>query len=290
MIKEIQSKKVLTYHSDAFPTNWDLNPYRGCSIGCRYCYAQYTHKYLGLDNFFKDILVKTNVSECLALELHQSKWKREQIKIGGTTDLYQHIEGRYELMPKIYAVVKKYKNPVFIQTKSALILRDFEIIKELSKITEVDIATSITTFDESIRKIIEPGASSAIERIEMLAKFNGICRSTTLGFMPIIPLLTDTDENLETVFRLSKEYGINNIVTSFLFLRGEVKPKFLAIIKTNFPEIYPEFSKLYAHSTVESSYSISINSKIEKLRRKYNLYSIYTSVKKEEQPKQLSIF
>ncbi len=290
MIKEIHSQKVLTYHPDAFPSHWDLNPYRGCTIGCKYCFAQYSHRYLGLDDFFKDILVKTNVAECLSRELNHKKWKHEQIKIGGTTDLYQHLEKRYELLPKIYEVIRKHKNPVFIQTKSTLILRDFEIIKELSKITSVDIATSITTFDESIRKVIEPGASPALERMEMLTQFKGMVRSTLVGFMPIIPLLTDTDENIETTFRLAKEYGIDNVVTSFLFLRGEVKPKFLAIIKLHFPGIYPEFVKLYSGSTVDRTYSLKINLKIKELREKYKIFGAYTAVSTLERTKQLKLF
>ncbi len=280
----------MTYHPDAFPTHWDLNPYRGCSIGCKYCFAQYSHKYLGLDDFFKDILIKTNVSESLGKKLGKKNWNNEQIKIGGITDLYQHLEKRYKLMPKVYEIIKKHKTPVFIQTKSTLILRDFEIIQELSKITSVDIATSITTFDESIRKVIEPGASTTLERIEMLAKFKGISRSTTLGFMPIIPLLSDTDENLETTFSLAKEYGIDNVVTSFLFLRGDVKSKFMALIEQHFPEIYTGFSKLYATSTVDPNYKQNINLKIKKLRDKYQLFSVYKAVETIAHSDQLSLF
>ncbi len=290
MIKEIQSKRVLTYHEDSFPTNWDLNPYRGCTIGCKYCFAQYSHKYLGLNDFFKDILVKTNVSERLEIELKRKNWKRETIKIGGTTDLYQHVEKKYELLPKIYDVIKKYKTPIFIQTKSTLILRDFEIIKELSKITTVDVATSISSFDESIRKVIEPGASSGLERIEMLAKFKGIARNTVLGFMPIIPLLSDSDKNLETTFRLTKEYNIDTIVTSFLFLRGDLKPKFLNIIKSNFPEIYTDFSKLYIHSTIDSAYYNYVNLKMRRLREKLNLFGTYAANSPIAHENQLSLF
>ncbi|MEI7596407.1 MAG: radical SAM protein [Bacteroidota bacterium] len=278
MIKEIKAKKVLTFHADAFPTNWDLNPYRGCSIGCKYCYAQYTHKYLGLKDFHKDIIVKTNVAECLAKELNNKNWNNEQIKIGGTTDLYQHIEMKYRIVPSIFEIIKKHKNPVFIQTKSTLILSDFELIKELSKVTTVDIATSVSTMDETISKIIEPNASASIERIKMLSKFNEICRSTTLGFMPIIPLLTDNDENLEAIFQLAKELGITNIVTSFLFLRGELKQQFFETIKLHYPEIYFDFIQLYKTSNVDSAYAQKINSKINKLRNKYQLFGVYKPI------------
>jgi DNA repair photolyase len=290
MISEVISKKVLTHHDKGFPTNWDVNPYRGCTIGCKYCFAQYSHKYLGLEDFSKDILVKTNVSECLEKELNKKSWKREQIKIGGTTDLYQHSEKKYELLPKIFDVVKKHRTPIFIQTKSILILRDYEIIKELSKITTVDIATSISTFDESIRKVIEPGAASAIERLEMLQTFSKICHSTTVGFMPIIPILSDTDENLDSAFRLTNEFRLDNIVTSFLFMRGDLKPKFLNTIKSHFPEIYSEFSKLYVGSNLDLSYIKTTNLKLEVLRQKYKLYGVFKPVKLSEPSIQLSLF
>ena len=289
MIKEITSKRVLTYHEGAFPTNWDLNPYRGCSIGCKYCYAQYTHKYIGLDDFFKDILVKTNTAEKLDCELHEKKWKHEQIKIGGTTDLYQHIEKKYELLPKIYNVIKKYRNPIFIQTKSNLILRDFEIIKELSKITTVDIATSVSVFDEKNRIIIEPFASKTIERIEMLNQFNGSCRTTILGFIPIIPYLSDTEENLETIFELAKKNNINHVITSALHLRGELKPKFSEIIKQHFPHIYSDFISLYNNSEVKEEYYNKLNTKIIKLRKKYNFNGIYSIAEAKKQNTQLSL-
>ncbi len=90
MIKKITAKKVLTYHQNPFPTNWDVNPYRGCTIECKYCFAHYTHQYLGSENFFKDIYVKTDIAEQLDRELSKKSWQGYQIKIGGTTDIYQH--------------------------------------------------------------------------------------------------------------------------------------------------------------------------------------------------------
>lgn len=156
MIKEVVAKSILTKHEHEFPTLWDANPYRGCTIGCKYCFAQYSHQYLGLENFFKDIIVKINVAEQLHKDFCKKSWQYDQIKLGGITDIYQHAESKYELLPKVIDVLKKHRNPVFIQTKSTLILRDFELIKELANYTTVDIATSISTFDESYRMKIEP--------------------------------------------------------------------------------------------------------------------------------------
>ncbi len=278
MIQEIESKKALTFHQNSFPTNWDLNPYRGCTIGCKYCFAQYSHKYLGLKDFFKDIIVKTNIAKSLENEIKKSNWKKEQIKIGGTTDLYQHIEQKYELLPQIFQIIKRYKNPIFIQTKSTLLLRDFEIIKELSHITEVDIAISIITLDEGIRKILEPGASAGIERIKMVSKFNHYSRSTILSIMPIIPFITDSIENLEAIFKAAKENNIKTIVTSFLFLKGETKDKFFEIVKLNFPEIYPDFVKLYSSAYVPREYADKINELLLFLSLKYQINDKFEKV------------
>ena len=288
MIQETLAKSALSRHEHEFPTAWDVNPYRGCTMGCRYCFAQYSHKYLNLSNFFSDIVVKTNIAEILHKELRKKSWKGEQIKLGGISDIYQHAEKKYELLPQLFDVLKKTRNPVFIQTKSTLILRDFELIKELAKYTTVDIATSICTFDETARKIIEPGAPSALERMEMLRQFTGICRHTIVSFMPVIPLISDTDENLETAFRLTKKFEIDSIIAYPLHLRGNLKEPFLKLIQSHFPEIFAQFSELYKTSDLNEIYSADLFQKIAGIRHKYQLYGSYSIVQPQEN--QLSLF
>lgn len=289
MITEIIAKKVLTYHEQPFPTNWDVNPYRGCTIGCKYCFAQYAHQYLGLSDFFKDIIVKTNVATQLDKELSRKNWHKNQIKIGGTTDLYQQIEEKYELMPKIYDVIRKYRNPIFIQTKSDLILRDFDIISSLSKITTVDIATSVTIFDEHTRKIFEPGASPTISRIKMVAEFNGVCRNTIIGIMPIIPLISDTSENLEAIFQTASENGLTNVITNYLFLNSVAKKSFFKIIEKHFPNLVDQFRLLYKTQNLDSTYKSEMMSKINELKIKYNFSSQFIPVESQKS-QQLSLF
>jgi DNA repair photolyase len=290
MISPITVKTALSKHDEAFPTLWDLNPYRGCSIGCKYCFAQYSHHYLGLDDFFKDIVVKTNIGEQLYAELKRKSWKREQIKLGGISDIYQPAEKKYELLPKVYDILKRTRNPVFIQTKSTLIYRDFEIIKELSKVTTVDISASICTFDEHIRKVLEPGAAPAIDRMKMLFDFKGICRQTVVAFMPVIPLISDTDENLETAFSLTKEYGLGAIITYPLHLRKESRIEFLQFFKDNFPEDYPLFSRLYRGLDLNENYKKRLYTKINRLLKKYSLSNSYSIVTPVVQKNQLDLF
>jgi len=290
MIQEICAKTVLTGHNGAFPTLWDMNPYRGCTIGCKYCFAQYSHVYLGLPDFFKDIVVKTNVAEQLHRELKKKSWAKEQIKLGGISDIYQHTEKKYALLPMVFDVLKKAKNPVFIQTKSILIYRDMEIIKELAKVTTVDISASISTFDEKIRKIIEPGAASTLARMEMLRDFKAFCRKTVVAFMPIIPLISDDDLNLDTAFRLTKEFDLETIIAYPLHLRNTTKKSFLDLIQAKFPEVYPDFVRLYRTSNLNESYTKNLFRKIELLRQKYQLYDAYEPIPKTKDIEQLRLF
>lgn len=257
-------------------------------MGCRYCFAQYSHKYLNLSNFFSDIVVKTNIAEILYSELRKKSWKGEQIKLGGISDIYQYAEKKYELLPQLIDVLKKTRNPIFIQTKSTLIMRDYELIKELAKYTTVDIATSICSFDETARKIIEPGTPTALERMEMLRQFTGVCRHTIVSFMPVIPLISDTNENLDTAFRLTKEFNLDSIIAYPLHLRGKLKVPFFQLIQNHFPEIYPQFSELYKTADLESNYANNLFQKIARLREKYQLFGSYSIVQPKDN--QLSLF
>lgn len=290
MIKEIIAKSALSKHKNAFPTLWDLNPYRGCNIGCKYCFAQYSHQYLGLSDYFKEIIVKTNIAEQLFQELQKRSWKKEQIKLGGIADVYQPIEKKYALMPKIIDVLKKTKTPVFIQTKSTLMYRDLELIKELSKVTTVDISVSISSFDENIRKIIEPNAAPSIERMKLLHDFKGICRKTIVSFMPIIPLISDTDENLEMAFKLTKELDLDVIMAYPLHLRNKTKFAFFELIRRNFPNIYNEFIALYKTSNLKNEYAENLREKIAKLQKKYSLNNSYSIITKPVENTQLTLF
>ncbi|MFZ2537550.1 MAG: radical SAM protein, partial [Oscillospiraceae bacterium] len=136
--KEITCESALNKLKRQIPYGWDLNIYRGCAHGCKYCYAMYSHKYLDSGGFFDDIYVKTNIVEQLEKELSAPSWKREIINIGGVTDSYQSAEATYKIMPEILKLLIKYKTPAIISTKSTLVLRDYDLIDELSQITYIN--------------------------------------------------------------------------------------------------------------------------------------------------------
>lgn len=280
--KEISCETAMNHLKRRMPYSWDLNIYRGCEHGCKYCYAIYSHEYLGSDNYFGDIYVKTNIVEQLEKQLCDLKWKREIVNIGGVTDSYQAAEEHYRFMPEILKLLIKYKTPAIISTKSDLILRDYDLIDELSRITYINVAATVTTMDENIRKLIEPGGVESDRRFKMLKIFRKTNASVGLHVMPIIPYLTDSFENFDLLFSSAKDSGVHYVLPGTLYLRGKTRTVFFEFIKKEFPNLYNDLSILYKSGGADKEYKNSLYKTVNELRDKYNLSSSYTKPIKEK--------
>ncbi|MFA9377828.1 MAG: radical SAM protein [Lachnotalea sp.] len=294
MYKEMQCITACNKLKRKMPYSWDLNIYRGCEHGCKYCYAMYSHDYLGSEEYFKDIYVKTNVVEALEKQLSNPKWKQEIINIGGVTDSYQPAESVYHLMPDILKLLIKYKTPCIISTKSDLILRDYDLIDELSRITYINVAATITTMDESVQKKIEPGGVDSLKRFEMLKAFAHTNASTGLHFMPIIPYLTDNYENVDSLYSCASKCNVSYVLPGTLYLRGKTRGTFFDFIKHDFPTLYDPLKQLYQTGGAPKEYKNTLYTMVNTLRTKYALSSSYSSPMKEKIKKteytQLSLF
>lgn len=264
------------------PYRWDLNVYRGCEHGCRYCYAIYSHDYLVAENFDKDIYVKTDILEKLERQFSHPSWKREIVNIGGVTDSYQPAEGYCKLMPEILKLFIRFKNPAIISTKSDLILRDFHLIDELSRLTYINVAATITTADEELRKLIEPGSVHSKRRFEMLKTFRNTNASVGLHVMPIIPFLTDSYNNMDALFRMAKDSDVHYVLTGTLYLRGKTRSAFLEFIKKDFPHLYQGFIALYKKGGADKEYKNSLYKVVNELRDQYSLSGSYSNIMKEK--------
>lgn len=262
------------------PFDWDLNIYRGCGHGCKYCFAMYSHSYLNDDNFFDTIYYKKNILECLEKELSSPKWKREVISIGGITDSYQPIEKKLKIMPEVLKLMIKYKTPIIISTKSDLVLRDIDLINELSKITYVNIAFTITTTNEKLRSVLEPGASPTERRFQALEKLKETNACLGVHLMPIIPYLTDSYENLEKIFKRSYDIGVDYILPGVMYLRGITKPNFLNFVKRINPDLYLKVNKLYQTDELKE-YKLKIYKKINILKKQYPINFNYMKLQKD---------
>lgn len=264
------------------PYSWDLNIYRGCEHGCEYCYAMYSHQYLGSKNYFGNIFIKTNIVQKLEEQLSRSSWKREIINIGGVTDSYQPIEEEYKIMPQILKLLIQYKTPAIISTKSDLILRDYDLIDELSRITYVNVAATITTMDENIRKQIEPNGVDSLRRFGVLKEFRKTNASVGLHVMPIIPYITDSFENINSLFRNAQEVNVHYVLPGTLYLRGQTRSSFFEFIRQAFPHLYNDLLALYKTGSADKAYKDQLYQFVNELRDTYSLSSSYTQPMREK--------
>jgi DNA repair photolyase len=278
---EIIAKSALNKLKRKIPYGWDLNIYRGCQHGCSYCYALYSHQYLGSEQFSREIYVKGNVIELLEKELQAPSWKGEVINIGGVTDSYQPAEAEYQLMPQVLKLLIKYKNPAIISTKADLVLRDFDLIDQLSRLTYINIAATITTVDERLREKIEPGAVSAARRFAMLKEFKKTRASIGLHVMPIIPLLTDTQENLQTLFSQACDCVVDYLLPGTLYLRGKTRTAFFEFIDEVYPDKLASLQAIYKTGAADKNYKNQLYGVVNPLREKYCLSASYMKPMRE---------
>lgn len=279
------------------PYHWDLNIYRGCEHNCEYCFAMYTHQYMDDTDFFHHIYVKTNIIEQLEKKLSSKTWKNEIINLGGVTDNYQNAEKQYKIMPEILKLMIKYKNPIIISTKSTLILRDIELLKQLSEVATVNIAFTITTLDEHLAKKIEPGASPPLDRLKALKKIKEETNAIIgIHMMPLIPYITATENNIDTLLHVAALIHSDYCIPSLLGLRGKTRTSFFQFLKQTYPTIYPKVYKLYQNKELKQNYKKEFYFLLNKIQKKYNISFNYKKPLLEKETifknnvKQLSIF
>lgn len=285
---DLESKSALHPNKHKMPCAWDLNIYRGCEHGCRYCYALYSHAYLNDDCFFDRVYYKSNVAKLLEKQLSSKSWKHEPVNIGGVTDSYQPVEGRMKIMPEVLKILIKYKTPAILATKSDLILRDINYLKELSEVAGIKVSFTITTMDESLQKHLEPNAASPIRRIEALKvlRERGIPAGITL--MPVIPYLTDSYENLDLIYSEASRVSAEHIRPNVLYLIGKTRTNFLNFLNTYDHPVYEKIKNLYRTDYPPQQYLKEFNLKINSLKTKYNIPS-WARLKRFESASQLTL-
>ncbi|HET8810767.1 MAG TPA: PA0069 family radical SAM protein [Flavobacteriaceae bacterium] len=216
---------------------FSANPYQGCEHGCVYCYARNSHEYWGYSaglDFEKKILVKKNAPNLLEAKLKSKNWEPFPISFSGNTDCYQPIEKKLEITRKCLQVMLKWKHPTGIITKNALILRDLDILKELAKLNLIRVSISITSLEESTRRLLEPRTASIKKRLETvkILSENGIPVNVMMA--PIIPSL-NSHEILPLVKKVS-ELGALSVGHTIVRLNGAIGEIFTDWAKKTMPD------------------------------------------------------
>ncbi len=248
---EVRAKSILNRVPEAsqVPFRWTVNPYRGCSHACVYCFARPTHKYLDFDagrDFEREIVVKVNAPERLRAELGRPSWQGEHVALGTNTDPYQWVEGRYKLMPGIWAAFRDAANPCSVLTKSPLLLRDLPLMKEIAERTEFSAALSIPTLAERAWRATEPHTPNPRARIEAVAELTRAGIRTGVLIAPLMPGINDEPEQVAQILELATEAGAAYVSGIALHLRGDVRGLFLDWLHDHRPELIPRYEELYA--------------------------------------------
>jgi DNA repair photolyase len=222
-----------------------INPYRGCEHGCVYCFARPSHAYLGLSpglDFESKLFMKPNAPDLLERELAAPGYVPKIIAIGTNTDPYQPIERRHQIMRRILEVLERAGHPVGIVTKSALVLRDLDILARMASRNLVKVAISMTTLDPKLARTMEPRASTPPRRLEALRQLvkAGVPTSTLVA--PVIPALNDAE--IERILEAVAETGVRHAGYVLLRLPLEVRDLFREWLIANFPDRYRHVFKL----------------------------------------------
>lgn len=215
------------------------------------CFARPTHEYLDLDagrDFEREIVVKVNVPEVLRAELARPRWGREHVALGTNTDPYQWVEGRYRLMRGIWAALRDAANPCSILTKSPLVLRDVDLLRELAAVTDVSACLSVPTLDEKVWRSVEPRAPNPRARLEAVAELNRQGIPTGILIAPLMPGINDAPEQVDAIVQGAHDAGAVSIGGNTLFLRGPVRRIFFDWLRAQRPDLVGRYERLYAHS------------------------------------------
>ena len=213
------------------------------------CFARPTHTYLGFNagrDFDKEIVVKVNAPEVLRVELARPSWKGEHIAMGTNTDPYQWVEGRYKLMRGIWEAIRDARNEASILTKSPLLLRDLDLMKEIAEVAPISANLSVPTIDEKAWRASEPHTPNPRARLEAVAELSRAGIPTGVLVAPLMPGINDDPRQVEEILELAAKAGARSVSGIALHLRGEVRGVFMDWLRSYRPDLVDYYEELYA--------------------------------------------
>lgn len=276
---EVHAKSALNHvaGASAMPFPWSINPYRGCTHACVYCFARGTHSYLEFDtgrDFDTQIVVKMNVAQVLRKELARPRWQREHVAMGTNTDPYQRAEGRYSLMPDIIRALADSGTPFSILTKGTVLSRDLPLLQAAHGQVPVGVAVSLALLDPELQSLLEPGTPTPKARLELIRRITDAGLPCGVLVAPVLPHLTDGVEQLRRLVGELAAAGVTGATAIALHLRPGAREWFFAWLAANRSELVPVYERLYARgSTASLDYRRSLSERFQLIRREFDLDS-----------------
>ncbi len=274
---DIASRSLLNRTRPGLPFAWTINPYRGCEFGCKYCYARYTHEFMGLEDerAFEDrIYAKSHSDQLLKQELRKVPL-HEGIAIGTATDPYQPAERRFERTRAILEVFAKIRRRrLSITTKSDLILRDLPLLTEIAAANSLHINMTITTLQTALARKLEPRAPRPDLRLAAVRKLSGAGLKVGVYPNPIMLLITDREAQLDRLAKAAKDSGATYFGGGVLFLMPSSRRVFFPFLKEHFPHLLPKYEEHYRREAyLKGPYREVMRERIARIRDRYGLAS-----------------
>jgi DNA repair photolyase len=257
------------------PFTWTINPYRGCEFACKYCYARYTHEFMEMRDgveFEQKIYAKQHAADLLRQELRRVK-RGEDIAIGTATDPYQPIEKKLEITRAILQEFSRHSGlELGIVTKSAMVARDIDLLKEVGRHNHVSVSFTVTTTDAELARILEPRAPRPDLRLEALRNLREAGIRAGVICAPVLPGITDAPRQLEAVVKAAAEAKAVHIYANPLFLKPCSAAVFLPFLKEHFPQLVGDYEKRFKdRAFLPSAYRKRISGLVANLRAKYGI-------------------
>jgi DNA repair photolyase len=258
------------------PFRWTINPYRGCELGCPYCYARYTHEYLEhhdrLD-FERTVYVKQDLAAHFARELRSGRVRRDRIAIGTATDPYQPAERRFGVTRSLLEVAAEHRGlSLSITTKSDLVLRDIDLLRRIAARSRLRVNVTVTTTDRDLARALEPRAPTPEKRLAAVRGLRDAGIAVGVFAAPVLPFVTDGEERLDALFGAVAAARGYWVCAHPLFLRPTAARRYVPFIRERFPEASRRFASLYGpDGNAPERYRRALQALVEALRRRHGL-------------------
>jgi DNA repair photolyase len=291
---ELPSRTILNRTKPTMPFQWAINPYRGCEFACRYCYARYTHEFMGLEDshLFEDkIYAKAHVGELLRRDLRKVD-PHESIAIGTATDPYQPAERRFGRTRAILEVFASGRGRrLGLITKSDLILRDITLLSEVARGNSLHVTLTITTLNTDLARLLEPRAPRPDLRLVAVKELARAGISVGVNANPIMPLLTDSERNLDSLAAASAKAGATNFGGGLLFLMPCAQKVFFPFLEQRFPHLVRRYKERFEKNAyLRGPYQEMIRARVQRIRERHGLISRSNEPEQPALVEQLELF
>jgi DNA repair photolyase len=271
--QEVSCRSALN-RVEGMPFRWTLNPYRGCTHGCHYCFARRYHVQFEMnadDEFASVILVKRNLVEVLRRELDRPSWTRELVAFGTATDPYQPIEGQYRLTRQSIETLARGRTPIGLITKGPMVVRDRDVLQELSSAAGCTVYMSVPTVDEDAWRILEPGTAHPLQRLRAVRELVGAGINAGVLMAPIVPGFSSSAAKLERTVKAIADHGARFVGCNVMYLQDGTRTHFMKFIEREFPAMLPRFERLYTKKYPPEAYRKEVQGMVRVLQERYGV-------------------